>query len=225
MAQYPIPDRVSPSGPLASGQNAPWGEFAGKRLVYQEDDGDPTLTYPGKIGPAAGALAPTLILYSLGGGYIPSGNTLGMTPLGNDFGLTPGEWLVEADIVCGFNSSVPAQENYGSLNAAVGVYTDAGVLVTSGGRIQSPVARSVKVNAAPAEVTLQPTRATKLVIPFSLSLSQYVAGGSIPLKSLTVALTRVDTIDANAGQVGPYTSTSGILEFARDCSLLVRRIG
>src|SRR5690349_19641204 len=107
---YPIPDRVSPSGPLAA-NNAPWAEYAGKRLVFQQGEEDPIVSYAGKIGPSGGALAPTLIMYSLGGGYVPAGNVLGMTPLGNDFGLTPGQWLVEADIGCGFNSSVPAQEN------------------------------------------------------------------------------------------------------------------
>jgi hypothetical protein len=222
---YPIPDRVSPSGPLAS-NNAPWAEYAGKRLVFQDPPETDEVSYIGKIGPSGGALAPTLVLYSLGGGFVPSGNAVGLTPLGIDFGITPGLWLMEADIGCGFNSSVPAQENYGSLNASLGIYLDAGgAPITTGVRTQSPVARSVKVTADAAEVTLQPTRSTKIIIPFELTLAQFQSAGLVPMKSLALQLTRVNTVDANAGQVGPYTNTSGILEFTRDCSLLVRRIG
>lgn len=245
MAAPSLNVRVAPSGPLAgSGVSDPFSEYAG--AVYQGNyisnigpDVNAKINYlNASIGPtnAEPEDVDTCYLYREGQtnpAIVATKTSDFLEPIDGDsadFSMGVGKWLVESTISCGYNTSQPEDGGlFGALNVEAFFVTDDGSAVLASDVKETIISRACAdvagVGTTPpvpaieqAQLGLVHTAVVRQVI--TVNDADVAGNNNQPFKGFVIGLTRVTSASS---LVGIYTSTSGWLEFSRECQVVVRR--
>lgn len=226
MANPPIQDRVSPSGPF-SGEAGPDGGLTPPGLQIAGDhylaDQDPDGVFVAKLLPY-NTNVPYVMVYNSDGPVptvTPAGSLLPMDPMADSQPLTAGTWLVQLHLEGGFITSFPlSDDNWGALK----VEMEFSALDGSGAKTatQENLALPYAYFKTVGEFTGVLGKTT-VSFPLEISEAEAAAGDGFPVRRFKLSRTDAPNWTGPMGAVR-YTDTSGIYELHKTSMFSVVRV-